>query len=78
MPGRSRARYHSDTKINFGGAATVTGFGTSRSSVEIPFAQFAAGGISFRPTKDWNFEADVDWTYWHSAGTVTLGKHPHR
>ena len=29
-------------------------------------------GYSFRPTPDWNFEADIDWTDWDSLNTVFL------
>lgn len=29
-------------------------------------------GYSFRPTPDWNFEFNIDWTDWSSLNTVTL------
>jgi long-chain fatty acid transport protein len=29
-------------------------------------------GYSFRPTADWNFEFNLDWTDWDSLNTVTL------
>ena len=29
-------------------------------------------GYSFRPTEDWNFEFNADWTDWHQLKTVTL------
>ena len=36
------------------------------------FPQHIMGGYSFRPTPDWNFEADVDWTDWDSLNTVQI------
>jgi long-chain fatty acid transport protein len=72
------AKYHSPTKLNFEGNASTRGLGAgnNEASVEIPFAQFAAGGISYRPTTNWNFEFDVDWTDWHSLGTVEFQNTP--
>ena len=29
-------------------------------------------GYSFRPTEDWNFEFNIDWTDWHALKTVTI------
>ncbi len=34
--------------------------------------QFIAGGVSFRPTPDWNFEFDLDWTDWDSLNTINF------
>lgn len=31
-------------------------------------------GYSFRPTSDWNFEVDVEWTDWDRLNTVTLNQ----
>jgi long-chain fatty acid transport protein len=76
------AKYHSATSINFEGSAhTVAGAGpiptaTTDSSARLPFAQFAAVGISFRPNKKWNFEADVDWTDWDSMGSTIFKNTP--
>jgi len=32
--------------------------------VDVPFPPYVVGGISFRPTPDWNLEFDLDWTEW--------------
>ncbi len=71
-------KYHSPTQITFDGNASTTGLGlgNSESSVAIPFAQFAAGGISYRPNTNWNFETDVDFTDWHSLDTITFNNTP--
>ncbi|MDB6016200.1 MAG: Membrane protein involved in aromatic hydrocarbon degradation [Pedosphaera sp.] len=76
------AKYHSSTSVNYEGSAhTVgTGFGvptaTTDSSGKLPFAQFASGGVSYRPNTNWNIEADIDWTDWGSLDTVTFNNTP--
>lgn len=39
---------------------------------EIHFPQVIAFGYSFRPTPQWNFEVNVDWTDWDRLNTVTI------
>ena len=41
---------------------------------EIQFPQTITFGYSFRPTENWNFEFNIDWTDWDSLNTVTLKK----
>jgi long-chain fatty acid transport protein len=36
------------------------------------FPQFVTVGYSFRPTPDWNLEANVDWTDWDSLNSVIV------
>jgi long-chain fatty acid transport protein len=71
-------KYHSPTSVSFDGTASTSGLGlgNSRSSVNIPFAQFAAAGVSYRPTTNWNFETDVDFTDWHSLDSITFNNTP--
>ncbi len=45
---------------------------TETADASFHFPQFAVFGYSFRPTPDWNFEADIDWTDWDSLNTVVL------
>jgi long-chain fatty acid transport protein len=72
------AKYHSPTTLTFDGTASTSGLGlgNSRSSVTIPFAQFAAAGVSYRPNTNWNFETDVDFTDWHSLDTIVFNNTP--
>ncbi len=63
----STAEYSGRTKY-FTGAATVS----TDTDAEIPFPQVVSGGISFRPTPNWNLEVNVDWTDWNQIDTVTL------
>lgn len=41
-------------------------------SGSIRFPQFVAGGISYRPTPDWNFEVNVDWTDWDNLNRIVF------
>lgn len=49
-----------------------TGFPEEDADARIRFPQFIMAGYSFRPTPDWNFEVDVDWTDWDVLDTVEL------
>ena len=40
--------------------------------LDFQFPQTIIAGYSFRPTPDWNFEFDLDWTDWDSLNTLTL------
>lgn len=40
--------------------------------VKIEFPQTIAGGYSFRPTDDWNFEFNLEWTDWDRLNTETI------
>jgi long-chain fatty acid transport protein len=41
-------------------------------SAKFHFPQYIVAGYSFRPTPDWNFEVNVDWTDWDSLNQVIL------
>ncbi len=53
---------------------TVPAFPSQRASASanMNFPLIAIGGVSFRPTKKWNFEFDVDYANWNSMQTVTI------
>lgn len=63
--------------INYRYATDIKYEGSSQFSPYVPFAtstsgtlhfpQFVVGGISFRPTANWNLEFDLDWTDWNSV-----------
>lgn len=71
------AKYFSATTMDYEGTASF-----SPSSYPLPppmatkthleFPQIVAGGVSFRPTTNWNFEVDVDWTDWHTVKTADI------
>jgi long-chain fatty acid transport protein len=77
--------------LNYRSATTIDYDGHSETSPTSPFPpyypstpthgslrfpQFIAGGISFRPTEDWNIEVDIDWTDWDSVNTAVLKGSP--
>lgn len=69
------AQYHGATTIKYDGHASIPNSSVN-TSAEVPFARFFSVGASYRPTKDWNFELDVDWTDWHSMKTITIKNSP--
>ena len=50
--------------------------GSFNSTTPIEFPQIIAGGISFRPTTNWNFEVDIDWTDWNSVNQLSVSGLP--
>jgi long-chain fatty acid transport protein len=43
-------------------------------SANFPFPLEALCGVSYRPTTNWNFEFDVEYTDWSSLGTLTIAQ----
>jgi len=67
------ANYRSATTMNFNGKSEAWPYTPREStSARIPFGQFAAVGVSFRPSPRWNVEFNVDWTDWDRLNTVTF------
>ena len=71
--------YRSETTIKYEGNASTAPpapsppyFSRTRTSAEVVFPQFVVAGISLRPTKDWNFELNVDWTDWDSVDEIAF------
>ncbi len=67
--------YRSATDMNYNGHATSLlpfGPGNIPSQANIHFPQTVAAGYSFRPTTNWNFEADANWTDWTDLRTVDV------
>lgn len=44
----------------------------TKSSAEFKFPQIISGGVSYRPTTNWNLEVNVDWTDWNTLNTVQI------
>ena len=76
--------YRSATTINYNGTASQTGSAlppsiipsSTSSSAAISYPQYIVGGISFRPTPDWNLEFDLDWTDWHDVKQINVNNTP--
>jgi len=68
--------YKLATDMNFSGTST---YGPGNGAVfstgttgDVHFPQILSGGISYRPTQNWNFEGDVDYINWNTLGNVNL------
>jgi len=77
------ANYHYATTLNYKGTASQNAYpdgnpfpSSTSSSASIVFPQFVVGGISFRPTTNWNFEFDLDWTEWSAVKQIILENTP--
>ncbi len=69
--------FRSATEIKYTGesiASPYSGGRMSPTSASLPYPMFVVGGVSYRPTKDWNIEFNLDWTDWDSVNdAVFLG-----
>jgi long-chain fatty acid transport protein len=66
--------YRSATAMNYEGHATSfpPGGPDNSANASFHFPQTVDFGYSYRPTKDWNVEADAVWTDWSSLTSVTV------
>jgi long-chain fatty acid transport protein len=65
--------YRSPTTIDYRGTSEAYPyFPKTSSSAAITFPQYVVAGISFRPTTNWNFEFDLDWTDWNSVKQIVF------
>lgn len=68
--------YRSETTLDYQGTSSTSPSpplpATTSTSATIDFPQFVVGGISFRPTTNWNFEFDADWTEWNDVKSIVL------
>jgi long-chain fatty acid transport protein len=63
--------YRYSTTMQLGGHSTAYPYASAQpTSASIRFPQNASVGMSFRPTEDWNFEFDADWTDWDSVNQI--------
>ncbi len=72
--------YRSPTSVDYKGTAEFSpsfyAGSSSSTTANIRFPQFAVAGISFRPTKDWNFEFDLDWADWDAVKQISIQNLP--
>ena len=70
--------YHSESTMDLSGQSTAVispaYFSRTHASTDFTFPQYMEAGYSFRPTPDWNFEADIDWADWHQLKTLYLAQ----
>ena len=46
--------------------------GLGSTSAKFDYPQIAIGGVSYRPTTNWNVEVNVDWADWSSVKDLTI------
>jgi len=72
------ATYRSGSKMKFDGETTILNFPTITRETEIPatmdleFPYTAVFGVSYRPTEQWNFEFNADYSNWSSISDTTI------
>lgn len=67
--------YQHHTSFDVSGTATSAPFAPSESaSATFDFPEVVIAGYSYRPTPQWNFEANIDWTNWNRFNTVVIAK----
>ena len=71
------AKYFSQTSFDYKGDASFNPQAPGLpapfdTKAHLDFPMIVAGGVSFRPTPDWNIEVDVDWTEWDRVKTVVI------
>lgn len=68
--------YRYSTTVEYEGESSTTPSppfpAKTSTSGSLRFPQFAAVGVSFRPTPDWNFEVNVDWTDWDNLNEIVF------
>lgn len=66
-------KYFSATEVDYDGKSEFKPYAPETDThAAIKFPQSITAGISFRPTKNWNFEFNVDWADWDTLDTIVL------
>lgn len=67
--------YTHQTNIKLSGtSSTIPLIASEPASADFAFPETIVAGWSFRPTPEWNLEADINWTNWERLNTVTIVK----
>jgi long-chain fatty acid transport protein len=75
--------YRSATEIDYSGHSSTSPNGPfpyypyTPTHASLRFPQSLAGGISFRPTPNWNIEFDLDWTDWANVNEIVFRGTPY-
>lgn len=69
--------YRYQSEMNYSGHSEATptppfAGAVHGTTASVRFPQYVVGGVSWRPTEDWNLEVDVDWTDWHYCKQITF------
>ncbi|MDD2765693.1 MAG: outer membrane protein transport protein [Opitutaceae bacterium] len=67
--------YQHHTSFDVSGTATAVPYASGEpASATFPFPEVLIAGYSYRPTPQWNIEANIDWTNWTRLNTVVISK----
>ncbi len=67
--------YRHQTSFALSGTADSAPFIMGESATAtLPFPETITAGYSYRPTPEWNIEADLDWTNWTRVNTLVVSK----
>jgi long-chain fatty acid transport protein len=67
--------YQSNTSVKMTGTTDTIPLVTAEpSDATFAFPEVIILGYSYRPTPQWNFEVNLDWTNWNRLNTVTINK----
>lgn len=67
--------YQANTSVKLKGTTDTIPLITGETSdATFDFPEVVILGYSYRPTPEWNFEVNVDWTNWNRLNTVTINK----
>ena len=69
------AVYRSETDFTFRGDVSISPYpGSGKGSVDLTTPASFTVGYSYRPCKQWNIEANVEWVDWSQMGTLVLNQ----
>jgi long-chain fatty acid transport protein len=67
--------YQHQTSFDLSGTATASPYAPAESATStFVFPEVLIAGYSYRPTPQWNLEADIDWTNWSRLNTAVISK----
>jgi len=71
------AKYMSATTLDYGGMASFSPDAAflppaTHTTAHLNFPQIISGGVSFRPTTNWNMEVNIDWSDWDSVNNAVI------
>ena len=67
--------YQHHTSFDLSGSAVLSPYASSEpATATFEFPEVLIAGYSYRPTPQWNLEANIDWTNWSRLKTVVVSK----
>jgi long-chain fatty acid transport protein len=65
--------YRSETEVDYEGTSVLSPYAPPTSTYgPLIYPQFVVAGVSYRPTKHWNLEVNVDWTDWDKVNEIVF------